>query len=189
MKHNLYNMMCLDIYLSSLSKSDYEAVSKTISNTSRIMVPLTSWDIYSQGYHETLNEAERLEDIKKVKAYAEKLNWQNNIDFIFEKTAFEAILITDLNQNIVWVNKGFTKMTGYLKNEVLNKTPRVLQGLKTTDDSRRKIKEKLTLNLPFTEVITNHKKDGTPYKCEVKIFPLHSNTGKTHFIALERQVA
>ncbi|TBN04758.1 PAS domain-containing protein [Hyunsoonleella flava] len=189
MKYNLYKMMCLDIYLSSLNKTEYEAVSKTISKGSRIITPLTSWDIYSQGNIEKLQEAERLQDIRKVKSYAKKMNWDNDIDFIFEKETFEAILITDLKQKIIWVNKGFTKMTGYLKREVLNKTPRVLQGSKTSDTSRSNIKEKLKTNLAFTEVITNYKKDGTPYKCEVKIFPLKVNNKKTHFVALERQVA
>lgn len=188
MKHNLYKMIGLDMYLSTLSKDEYESVSKKIIQDSRALLPLTSWDIYSQGYNQMLNEAERIRDIKAVKTYAKKLNWQTDIDFIFKDETYEAIIITDLSQNIVWVNKGFSKMTGYQKKEVLNKTPKILQGNETLSTSKRSIKKKLSGDMPFKEIITNYKKDGTPYDCEVKIFPLSSDTNKTHFIALERQV-
>ncbi|MFD2727325.1 PAS domain-containing protein [Hyunsoonleella rubra] len=189
MKHNLYKMMGLDIYLSSLSKSEYKAVSAEISNTSKVMTPLMSWDVYSQGYIDTLNESERLQDIAKVKSYAKHLNWKNTMDSIFENEVFQAIIITDLNQNIVWVNKGFSKMTGYAKNEVLHKTPKMLQGAETSITARRNIKKKIALDVPFREIITNYKKSGEPYECEVKIFPLYSrDNNKTHFIALEGKV-
>ncbi|WP_203255727.1 PAS domain-containing protein [Hyunsoonleella ulvae] len=189
MKHNLSKMMCLDVYLSSLSKEEYIKVSSKISNSSRIITPLMSWDIYGQDYFNGLNDARRLQDIKKVKAFAIEMNWENNIDSIFENEIYEAIIITDSNQKIVWVNKGFSNMTGYSKVEVLNKTPRILQGDNSSSISRRSIKQKLQGNLPFKEGITNYKKDGNPYECEVKIFPLyHHDTTKTHFIALERQV-
>ncbi|GAB1856575.1 hypothetical protein MHTCC0001_14100 [Flavobacteriaceae bacterium MHTCC 0001] len=188
MKYNLSKMMGLDMYLSSLNKSDYESVVSKISNKSRIITPLMSWDVYSQGYLDNLREAQKLQDVAKVKSYAEELSWQNDIDLIFEKAVYEAIIITDINQRIVWVNKGFSKMTGYTKAEVLNKTPRILQGDSTTAASRRNIRAQLKKNRPFREVITNYKKTGVPYKCEVEIFPLHNHNCKTHFMALEKQV-
>lgn len=177
------------MYLSSLDKNECEAISRGVIADSRIMTPLISWDFYSQVYKENLLEAERLQDIGNVKVYANRLNWQNNIDDLFADKTFQAIILTDLDQRILWVNKGFTAMTGYAKNEVLNKSPKMLQGEETSCNARRNIKKKLLQNKPFTEVITNYKKDGTPYKCEVNIFPLKSNNSKTHFIALERQVA
>lgn len=182
-------MKGLDIYLSSLSRSEYAAVSKKISATSQAITPLMSWDVHSEGYFRGLQEAERTQDIAKVKSYAETLGWQDNIDSIFEKEVFEAIIITDLSQNILWVNNGFSKMTGYTKADVLNKTPNLLQGVQTSNEVKQKIKSKLKGNLPFKEVITNYKKNGEVYDCEVKIFPLYSNDNKTHFIALERQVS
>lgn len=189
MKHNLYNMMGLDMFLSGLDKGEVESLSKIIVPDSRIITPLKSWDFYSQVYKENLLEAERLQDIGNIKVYANRLRWQNNIDDMFAGKTFEALILTDLHQRILWVNKGFTAMTGYAKNEVLNKSPKILQGQETSCEARRNIKKKLLQNKPFTEVITNYKKDGTPYKCEVNIFPLKSNNHKTHYIALERQVA
>lgn len=190
MKYSLNKMMALDIYLSSLSKSEYaEVMAKTKRSTVSLVTPLLSWDAYSEGYFNTLQAGDKQQDILKVKSYAHKMNWQNNLDAIFEKEVFEAIVITDINQNIIWVNKGFSKMTGYTKAEVLKKKPNLLQGTETSNEVKRNIKQQLKNNLPFKEVITNYKKSGEAYTCEVKIFPLHTNDNKTHFMALERQVS
>ncbi|TYA92223.1 PAS domain-containing protein [Seonamhaeicola marinus] len=188
MKYNLSKMMGLDIYLSSLNKEEYEAVSSKIAYRGNLIMPLMSWDIHSEGYFKGLEDSDRTQDIIKVKSYAQTYSWQENIEAIFDKEVFEAIVITDLNQKIVWVNRGFSKMTGYSKNEVLNKKPSLLQGAKTSKVIKQKIKSNLKGSLPFREVITNYRKNGESYDCEVKIFPLYSKNTKTHFIALERQV-
>lgn len=187
MKYNLFNMMALDIFLSSVSKRKFEEMYSEIQGDI-FAIPLMSWDIYSSANSEKLLEAERLQDITKVKLLASKFKWENNIDSIFENEQFEAILITDINQEILWVNNGFSNMTGFSKTEALGNTPRFLQGPKTSVMRRQSIRKKLSANLPFKEVIVNHKKDGTSYECEVKIFPLNKNDNKTHYIALERKV-
>ena len=188
MKYNLSNMMALDLFLSALSKSEYDSASQHIDQNERLPLPLMSWDIFSESRERKLKEASRTQDVIKVKSLAKQFNWQNDISSIFKEQEFEAILITDVNQNIIWVNHGFTTMTGYNKNEVLDKTPRLLQGEKTSPESRDHIRTKLNEDVPFTAVITNYKKNKTPYTCEVKIFPLRTNA-TTHFLALERQVS
>lgn len=150
--------------------------------------PLLCWDIYSEYFLKLLEDSKREQDILKIKSLAKKLNWKNDIDAIFEKKYFEAIVLTDLQQSILWVNKGFTDMTGYSKKHALNKRPVFLQGIKTCLEIRKKIRTQLNANKPFTAIITNYKKDNTPYECEVKIFPLFTNE-TTHFLALEKQLA
>ena len=188
MKHNLYNMMGLDIYLSSLENDEYNAISSQINDDGHLHLPLMSWDIYSENYAHKLQEDKKVQDILKIKSLAAKHNWQNDIDALFEDHEFEAILVTNLDQNIIWVNDGFTTMTGYSKLEALHKTPRFLQGPKTSKQTKQRISVKLNERQAFKEVIVNYKKDGAPYKCEVKVFPLYADH-TTHFIALERQVS
>ena len=188
MKYDLSKMMGLDLYLSSLSVKECRAILAKISNNSKILTPLMSWDVYSQGYFSTIKAAERFQDIEKVKSYGQKLNWKNNMDAIFCEQPFEAIILTDINQNIIWVNKGFCKMTGYSKNEVLSKTPRMLQGNASSKEVKTFIREKLKDSVPFNTIITNYRKNGVPYDCEVYIFPLYNDSRKTHFLALERQL-
>lgn len=187
MKHKLSNMKCLDMYLSRLSDDEYHSIKHQISNPKPKAMPLLSWDIFMDGYHKRNAEALKNADLKKITELAETHGWKNNFSELLHHNDFEAIVITDLSQKIIWVNPGFSAMTGYTKQYALNKTPKFLQGTETSVVTKRKIDEKLALNQPFKETIINYRKDQSVYKCEVKIIPLY-NQNTTHFLALEREV-
>ncbi|EGV42894.2 PAS domain-containing protein [Bizionia argentinensis JUB59] len=180
-------MMCLDIYLSSLSDKEYKIIKPEIKPSKAKPMPLLSWDIFSQHYFNTLKNLKIEGDIEMVKAFGEKAKWKNEIDSIFKDQYFEALIITDVEQNILWVNEGFTEMTGYSKTFALNKKPHFLQGINTSTTTKQKIRENLSDLKPFTGIITNYRKDNSPYECEVKIIPMYSEN-VTHFLALERKV-
>lgn len=187
MMKNLTNMIGLDLYLSSLSNEDYSKIEHMLISENNHITPLLSWDVFSENHADKLKEFSRNQDIVKVLSLAEKFNWQNDMNATFEGNPFEAIVVTDVHQNIIWVNDGFTEMSGYLKKDALNKTPSFLQGSQTSHETKSRFRKKLSGIEPFTEVITNYKKNNELYKCEVKIFPLF-NKEKTHYMALERQV-
>ena len=187
MKYNISNMMSLDIYLDSVQDIDYKNISSETSSTDQSIMPLMSWDIFNEDFSTTIENSKILNDIEQVKSFAKKSKWKNKIDGIFENQDFEALVITDINQKILWVNNGFTEMTGYSKKFAINKTPNFLQGENTQRTTKKRIRNKLELLEPFTEVITNYRKDKTPYKCEVKIIPLYKEK-VTHFLAIERKV-
>ena len=183
----LNDMMCLDIYLSSLKEHELKAVDNEMNFRNIQPTPLLGWDIYSDYHFNQLRELKKAQDILKIKALSQKLNWRLDIDELFKFEEFEAIVVTDLNQKIIWVNEGFTEMTGYSKSEALNKTPRFLQGPKSCIEAKERIRTKLSGIEPFTEVIINYQKNKDVYKCEVKIFPLY-NEKTTHYMALEKRV-
>lgn len=185
MKNDLSQMMSLDIYLSTLSNKEYYKIRPLIGSQKFQIAPLLSWDIYSEDYFIKVKALRREQDILKVKEMGNKLGWKNNINAIFEKQHFEALVITDLEQKILWVNDGFTEMTGYSKNDAINNTPKFLQGPDTCSNAKKRMKTKLNGCAPFTEVLVNYRKDGTPYTCEVKIVPLFDHN-TTHFLALEK---
>ena len=150
-------------------------------------MPLVSWDIFINSYYSNLRQFEKKSERETINKLAQKFNWKNNIDSIINENDYEALVITDMRQNIIWVNNGFTEMTGYTKKFALDKRPTFLQGEATSEETKAKIREHLRLDKPFKEVIINYKKDNTPYKCEVQIIPLYGDE-TTHYIALERQV-
>ncbi len=150
--------------------------------------PLLSWDIYSEFYFRHLKQIERKTEIEKLTFLAEKFQWKNNISHLINRNDYEAIIVTDINRKIIWVNNGFTEMTGYSKGFALNRTPVFLQGKETSSNTKERIRNKIKLNKPFKEVITNYKKDNTPYKCEIQVIPMY-NKITTHFMALEKQVS
>ncbi|QFZ55220.1 PAS domain-containing protein [Oceanihabitans sp. IOP_32] len=187
MKYNLSRMMCLDIFLSYLPPKPDHKIIHDVKLSGTKTTPLLSWDMFSQNYCKTLANLEIENDIETVRTFARKVQWKNEIDTIFNNRDFEALIITDAEQNIIWVNSGFTKMTGYSKKFAIDKNPKFLQGIDTSIKTKRKIKKKLNHLKPFTEVITNYRKDNTPYKCEVTIIPMYNDT-VTHFLAIEKQV-
>jgi PAS domain S-box-containing protein len=187
MKNNLADSMCLDIYLSNLSKKEYKNVSENLTIVEHKRMPLLSWDIFSNIFHQNMFETIKQLDLQQVLSFAKKFEWNNDLKQAFEENDYEALIITDAKQNIIWVNKGFTTMTGYTKKEAINRTPRFLQGENTSLKAKKNIKQQLKSNTPFKEVIINHKKDNSSYKCEVKIYPLY-NKETTHYIAFEKQV-
>lgn len=83
----------------------------------------------------------------------------------------------------VWVQ---VLLLVHMKKEALNRSPKFLDGEKTTQESRRSFRENLLRGKPFTEIITNYRKDKTVYQCEVKIIPFDENT--SHYLAFEREV-
>jgi len=187
MKYNLAKMYALDIYLSNLTNEEYDKIKHKIGNQKSKQMPLLSWDIYMDGYHNRMTEAKKRIELEKVLAFAKQFNWQNDLEVDFSENDYDALIITDENQKIIWVNDGFSTMTGYSKSFAINKTPRFLQGSNTSLITKARIKSKIKRNKPFKEVIINHRKDKSIYKCEVKIIPLYYKK-TTHFLALEKQV-
>ena len=180
-------MMCLDVYLSGLTNKEYIEIKEQIKPSDSSTIPLLSWDIYSEHYFKSLHKAKHEIDIDKIKSFAKKYDWKNDFDTLFEKNEFEAIVITDLNKKIIWVNDGFTAMTGYSKKFAINSYPDFLQGALTSKKTKERIGQQIKMNHPFKEVIVNYRKDATTYHCEIKVFPLY-NKSTTHFIAFEKQV-
>ncbi len=179
MKNNLLNMMCLDLYLSSLDKDKSDKALTLVDTPNKNNLNIISWGV---------NGLLEAKDLKTINFLAKKYNWKNNLKTILNTNNYESLVITDLSKKIVWVNDGFSKMTGYNKEFAINKTPSFLHGKETQDKTRKRIGAKLIKNKPFKDIIINYRKDNTPYKCELHIFPLFDDQKTTHFIALEREV-
>lgn len=109
--------------------------------------------------------------------------------------AQESILITDAQlelpgPRIVFVNPAFTKMTGYTKEELIGKTPRILQGPKTDKAAREKLKETLARGEGAHGEAINYRKDRTEFDIEWHIAPIRdSRQVVTHFISIQRDIS
>jgi diguanylate cyclase (GGDEF)-like protein/PAS domain S-box-containing protein len=120
-------------------------------------------------------------------------------DFSFEQVvagAGDAVIVTRAQPldgpgpEIVYVNAAFSDLTGYRAEEVLGKTPRLLQGPQTDPGTRRRIREALAQGQPVRAVILNYTKTGTPYWLDLDIVPLREAAGRiTHFAAIGRELA
>jgi diguanylate cyclase (GGDEF)-like protein/PAS domain S-box-containing protein len=106
--------------------------------------------------------------------------------------ANDTIIVTtpDVDQpTIIYVNPAFTRLTGYTFDEVVGRTPRILQGPGTSRVTRDLIRQGLQAGQPVHEKILNYVKSGAPYWLDLRIVPLHDSSGAiTQFAAIERDV-
>ena len=90
---------------------------------------------------------------------------------------------------IVYVNKTFEKETGYTSEEVIGKTPRILQGPKTDPATRARMRESFKKWLPIREDLLNYKKNGEEFWISLNIFPIANESGwYTHWIAIQHNI-
>lgn len=90
---------------------------------------------------------------------------------------------------IVWVNSAFTQMTGYLPDEVIGKTPRILQRDDIDPVQKENIRESLRRWLPVRATVKNYRKDGTPFWVDLSIKPVADASGwYQYWVSIQRDV-
>lgn len=105
-----------------------------------------------------------------------------------------AVVVTDgvidgEGPRIRYVNAAFELMTGFGRDEVVGRSPRMLQGSGTSLAARKRIARALRARAPHTEILINYRKSGEPYRCSVAVLPVLSPSGELlNFLAIEREV-
>ena len=90
---------------------------------------------------------------------------------------------------LIFVNPAFERMTGYSHDEVLGRNCRFLQNGRIDPESRAEMRAALRKGQGFSKVVTNYRKDDTPFWNELSISPIHTERGAvTHFIGFQKDV-
>jgi len=90
---------------------------------------------------------------------------------------------------IVYVNPAFCAISGYDLDEVIGRSPRILQGPGTDPRALGRIRAALGAWRSCREEVLNYTKTGVPYWLDIHIVPLRSNDGTVeYFAAIERDV-
>lgn len=100
-----------------------------------------------------------------------------------------AVIITNDDGRIEWVNEGFVRITGYALDEVVGRRPgAVLQGDGTDPAVVDDIRRRLARGEGFNAELLNYHKDGTPYWVEISCQAIQEPSGEKKFIAIESDV-
>ncbi|TGV04656.1 PAS domain-containing protein [Flavivirga rizhaonensis] len=151
--------------------------------------PLKCWDIYSMHLAKQATNFNKQIEIETLKIFKNKFNWFLDIEALITNNQFEALVLTNFEQEIQWVNKGFTKMTGYSFKYTIGKTPNFLQGKNTSPTTLNNMRNYLKRGTHFKESIVNYRKNGEMYNCSIEVYPLRDgNNTITHLLALEKEV-
>ena len=107
----------------------------------------------------------------------------------------DAVLITEAEPfdepgpRIIYVNEAFTKMTGYKADEIIGKTPRILQGPKSDKGELKRLSECLRDWKSCEITVINYKKNGDEFWLNLSVSPVANENGQfTHWVAVERDV-
>ena len=106
----------------------------------------------------------------------------------------EAVMLVDaqegnLDPPILHVNKAFTRLTGYAPEEIVGKTPKILQGPKTERAVLERLKREVSAKDEFRGQTWNYRKDGSEFIMEWEIVSFHDTHGDVSFyMTIQREV-
>ncbi len=100
-----------------------------------------------------------------------------------------SIIITDLDANITYVNKGFVEKSGYTFKDVKGRNPRILQSGHTSKTSYDEMWRKLVNGEVWQGEFTNRRKDGSDYIESVSISPVRDQHGQINaYLAVKEDI-
>jgi PAS domain S-box-containing protein len=107
----------------------------------------------------------------------------------------DAVVITDITQDpttknkIIFVNSSYCKMTGYTLQEVIGKSPSLLQGINTDKEILKQVKASMDIFQPFHFEVINYKKNGEEFWTSISLSPIkNAENIYTHWIAIKRDI-
>jgi PAS domain S-box-containing protein len=116
------------------------------------------------------------EELRKLALVASKTN--------------NAVIITNKDGDIEWVNDAYTNISGYTLQESIGKNPaKLLHGELSNKETIKEIGEKLKTKEPFSFEIMHYHKNGNPYWVSVNLTPVldeHKQVLKT--IAIQTDI-
>jgi diguanylate cyclase (GGDEF)-like protein/PAS domain S-box-containing protein len=143
-------------------------------------------------------EADMLSDLAEVVVdLLEARRTTHQVEYLRSalKETRDAVVITEAapldapGPRIVWSNEAFSRMTGYEPEELIGRTPRILQGPETDRSVLNKVRSALENERAVHAETVNFQKDGTPYVVDWHIAPVHTGGEElTHWVSIQRDV-
>ena len=100
-----------------------------------------------------------------------------------------SVVITNLAAEIEYVNEAFVAITGYRRDEVVGKNPRILQAPDARHDLHREMWAALSAGLPWKGEFHNRRKDGSTYIEFAHVAPIRQPDGRiTHYVAVKEDI-
>ncbi|MCX4186671.1 EAL domain-containing protein [Methylophaga sp. OBS4] len=153
-------------FAETVSNGDWSNPINNNNEPGEIGILLTHLEQMRESLHSLFTQNKEVEN--KAKKLLLAVNQSNS-----------TVLITDLNTKIIYVNEAFTQTTGYIPEEVIGKTPKILQSNKTPEYVYKDLWKNLSQGITWTGELVNRCKDGTLITESVKISPIKNISGET----------
>ncbi len=167
-----------EVLADTSSRFEHESIWRHLTkNGKEITVKIISNDV-------TFNKCKaRLIEVNDITEMLTQEQTMRQMSLVAENTS-NAVILSDAEGRIEWVNRAFEQITGYTLAEVKGKFPRsFLHGAKTDKKTESLIIEQARQQKNFVGDIINYKKDGSPYWIHLNLSPIVRN-GKTENIVV-----
>lgn len=162
------------LQLKDMSLSDARRLAETLDHQ-RSELTLVNQQLSQQ--YDALREAD--ERIRQHETESHRLA------MIAERTD-NAVVLTDVNHKIQWVNSGFTRLTGYKLAEVEGGSPgKLLQGPRTNKATIRYMQECLDRGEGFSAEVLNYDRNGRKYWVAIEVQSIRDELGQlTNYMSI-----
>jgi len=130
----------------------------------------------------------RIASIRDISAARRAEEVQRRLATAIEQAA-EAVLITDSEGIIHYINPAVERITGFRSEELLGKTPRVFKSGEHDQAFYRQLWDTIKAGNVWSGRFTNRSKDGRLYYEDATISPVRDTSGQiVHFVAVKRDI-
>lgn len=104
----------------------------------------------------------------------------------------QALTLSDVrapNAPLVYVNRGFEKLTGYRRDDVIGRNCRFLQGADTCPDAVEQMRAAIVKGESLLIDVLNYQKSGTAFWNRLSLEPVMNSDGDvTHYIGIQSDI-
>lgn len=101
----------------------------------------------------------------------------------------EGVASDGIGRKIIFVNRAFTRMTGFAAHEAIGKTPDITIGPSTDREALTTIQRARDAREPARVELLKYRKDGTTFWAELDLIPVHDEDGQfTNYCSYMRDV-
>jgi len=105
------------------------------------------------------------------------------------EASFDCVIVTDKEGKINYVNPAFERLTGFSKDEVIGKSPSILQSGFHSKQFYEELWKQLRAGKPWKGEFINMKKNGAIYTVSTIIFPVMKENGEIqNYVAVQRDI-
>jgi PAS domain S-box-containing protein len=122
---------------------------------------------------------------KRLGEFSARLLAQTNAQLAAAINSMNAgVAITDVTRPdypVVFINPGYTRLTGYSREETIGHPCRLLTGQDVNHQDVKRAKIAIAEDRPMTMTISKHRKDGSAFWSEIQLSSIRSDAGSVQF--------
>ncbi|HXW30388.1 MAG TPA: ATP-binding protein [Xanthobacteraceae bacterium] len=122
---------------------------------------------------------------KRLGEFSVRLLAQTNAQLAAAINSMNAgVTITDVTRAdypVVFINPGYTRLTGYSREEIIGHPCRLLTGQDVNHEDVKRAKIAIAEDRPMTMTINKHRKDGSAFWSEIQLSSIRNDAGSVQF--------